>query len=165
MNPENALAAVAGVAATFVGFTGVIFAVGRFSQGNWTTPERNALGNLLMPSLLALFMALFPLALLASVESSAMIWRIANSLLALIHLPLVSSALWRAVRSELAEPIPLRFVLIPGGYVSVVASSVVALGVFSRFGAAVFTAGLVWFLVVAATQFVMLIMPPMHPKE
>jgi hypothetical protein len=164
LNPENVLGSIAGVAATFVGFTGVIFAVGRFSRGDWTIAERNALGNLLMPSLVALFMALFPLAILASVEGNPTLWRVANGGLAAIHLPLVSSALWRAIRSELAEPLPLRFVLIPGGFISVALSGLAAFGALNPISAAIFAGGLVWFLVVAATQFVILIMPKLPPK-
>ncbi len=159
MGPENILAVIAGIAATFVGFTGVIFAVGRFASGQWNIAERHALSNLLLPSLVALFTALIPLVALTAVEESTRLWRVMNGLLAIIHLPLVSSALWRALRAELAEPIPLRFVLIPVGYVSVAASAAVALGFFSAFGAAIFSAGLVWFLVIAAVQFVLLIVP------
>jgi hypothetical protein len=60
MQPESLLTAVAGVASAFIGFTGVIFAVGRFSRGDWKASERHALVNMLVPSMMALFMALFP---------------------------------------------------------------------------------------------------------
>ena len=50
MEPQSVLAIIAGVASTFIGFTGVIFAVGRSSRDGWNAAERTALLNLLMPS-------------------------------------------------------------------------------------------------------------------
>jgi hypothetical protein len=157
MQADSLLTAVAGVAAAFAGFTGVIFAVGRFSRGAWSVAERNALVNMLVPSLVALFLSLVPLVALTGIQSDASVWRASNGLLALVHLALVTSALRLALRGELVEPIPLRFVLIPGGYVSVVASALVAAGVWPQFAAMIFGAGLVWFLLIAAIQFVLLI--------
>ena len=61
MEPDGVLAIVAGVASTFIGFTGVIFAVGRSSRGGWTAAERTALLNLLMPSIVVLFLAFIPI--------------------------------------------------------------------------------------------------------
>lgn len=161
MNPEAVLAAVISVAAAFIGFTGVIFAVGRFSQGQWKLSERNALMHLLLPSMLALFLAFVPMVLLTGVESGAGagVWRASNGLLAIIHAPLVSRALWLAIRAELVEPLPLRFVLIPLGFSSVVASALVAFGFLQDCATIAFTGGLVIFLLVAAIQFVMLVIP------
>ena len=162
MNPETVLAAIISVAAAFIGFTGVIFAVGRFSQGQWTTSERNALMHLLLPSTLALFLAFVPMVLLTGVESVAGVWRASNGLLAVIHAPLVSRALWLVIRAELVEPLPLRFVLIPLGFASVIASAIVAFGFLQNFAAMAFTGGLVIFLLVAAIQFVMLVIPDVN---
>ncbi len=159
MNPETVLAAIISVAAAFIGFTGVIFAVGRFSQGQWKPSERNALLHLLLPSTLALFLAFVPMVLLTGVESGAGVWRASNGLLAVIHAPLVSRALWLAIRAELVEPLPLRFVLIPAGFISVLASAIVAVGHLQRYAVMTFTGGLVVFLFVAAIQFVMLVLP------
>jgi len=50
MQPESLLTAVAGVASAFIGFTGAIFAVGRFSKGAWKVSERHSLINVLVPS-------------------------------------------------------------------------------------------------------------------
>lgn len=159
MSPETVLTAIISVAAAFIGFTGVIFAVGRFSQGRWTPAERNALMHLLLPSMLALFLAFVPMVALTGVESGAGVWRVSNALLAVIHVPLVSRALWLAIRAELAEPLPVRFVLIPLGYASVVASALVAFGFLQAYAAVAFTGGLVIFLLVAAIQFVILVVP------
>ena len=159
MEPESVLAVIAGVASTFIGFTGVIFAVGRSSRDGWSHAERTALLNLLIPSVVVLFIAFVPIVALTGVESRELVWRGSNGLLAAIHLALVTSALRAALRSRLMEPTPLRFVLIPGGYVSGVLSALAAFGFFPRFAATIFVAGLVWSLLVAAIQFVMLIVP------
>lgn len=159
MQPESLLTAVAGVASAFIGFTGVIFAVGRFAQGAWNVSERHALTNMLVPSMVALFMAFFPMVALMGAQSEISIWRVSNGVLAAIHLVLVTSALRLALRGELVEPIPLRFLLIPGGYISVVASALAAAGVWPHLAALIFGAGLVWFLLIAAIQFVLLVTP------
>jgi hypothetical protein len=159
MDPGSVLATIAQVAAAFVGFTGVIFAVGRFSQGAWRGPERQALVHLLLPSLVALFMALSALAALTGIRNEIVVWRISNGILAVFHAPLVSHALLMSIRAEVAEPVPLRFLTIPGGYASVVLSALVAAGLLQNYAVVVFTGGLVWFLFIAAMQFVMLVLP------
>ena len=159
MEPTSVLAVVAGVASTFIGFTGVIFAVGRSSLDGWSPAERTALLNLLMPSVVVLFLAFIPIVASTGIESQGLIWRGSNGLLAAIHLTLVTSALRAALKSTLMEPVPLRFFLIPGGYASGILSALAALGYFPRFFVMIFVAGLVWSLLVAAIQFVMLIVP------
>jgi hypothetical protein len=159
LEPESVLAVIVGVAATFIGFTGVIFAVGRSSLDGWSPAERTALLNLLMPSVVVLFLAFIPIVAFTGFQSQALIWRTSNGLLAAIHLALVTSALRAAWKSTLMEPVPLRFVLIPGGYASGIISALVALGCFPRFAVMAFVAGLVWSLLVAAVQFIMLIVP------
>ena len=86
-------------------------------------------------------------------------WRVSNGILAAIHVVLVTRALRLALRRQLVEPMPLEFVLIPGGYASVVASALVAAGAWPHFAVMIFGAGLVWFLLIAAIQFVLLVTP------
>ena len=62
----------------------------------------------------------------------------------------------------MVEPVPLRFVLIPVGYLSTAMSAVAAAGMLQVYALMIFTGGLVWFLLVAAIQFVMLVMPDAH---
>jgi hypothetical protein len=159
MDPLDLLTAVAAVAATFIGFTGVIFAVGRFSQGVWKASERHALVNMLAPSLVALFLAFVPMVALTGTQADLLVWRVSNALFAAIHAILVTSALRLAVRGELVEPIPLRFILIPVGYISVAASALVAVGLLPQLAPMIYGGGLVWFLLIAAVQFVLLIVP------
>src|SRR5678815_951543 len=103
MEPESVLAVIAGVASTFIGFTGVIFAVGRSSLDGWTPTERTALLNLLMPSVVVLFLAFIPIVAFTGIQSPVLIWRTSNGLLAAIHLALVTSALRAAWKSTLME--------------------------------------------------------------
>lgn len=159
MEPQSVLAIIAGVASTFIGFTGVIFAVGRSSRDGWNAAERTALLNLLVPSVVVLFLAFIPLVAATGLHSQPLIWRESNGLLAAIHLFLVTTALRAALTSRLLEPVPIRFILIPGGYASGIISALAALGYFPQFAVMAFVAGLVWSLFVAAVQFVMLIVP------
>lgn len=158
MDQRDVLMAIAQVAATFIGFASVVFAVGRASVAGVHAPERTALIHLLLPSILVLFLAFAPVVAFAGVRSEPLVWRVANAVLGVIHLLLVSNATWVAVRSRLLEPVPLRFVLIPGGYLVVAANLAVALGWAPDLAALTYLAGLVWFLLVAAVQFVMLIL-------
>ena len=112
-----------------------------------------------MPSVVVLFLAFIPIVASTGIHSQALIWCCANACLAAIHLAVVTAALRAAWTSTLLEPVPLRFLLIPGGYASGICSAVAALGYWPRFAVMAFLAGLVWSLLVAAVQFVMLIVP------
>jgi hypothetical protein len=158
MEHRDVLMAIAQVAATFIGFASVVFAVGRASVAGVNAPERTALIHLLLPSILVLFLAFAPVVAFAGITSEAQVWRVANGVLGIIHLLLVSNATWVAVRSQLLEPVPLRFVLIPGGYLAVAANLAVTFGFLQELAVLIYLAGLVWFLLVAAVQFVMLIL-------
>jgi len=153
------LAITAQVAATFLGFTGVIFAVGRFSSGSWSVADRHALVNLLIPSLIVLFLSFIPLIVSTAIEDSPTVWRISNAVLFAVHAPLVTRVLWLSLRSQLIEPVPLRFVGLPIGFTTVVGNAAVALGLWNQFAVTAFISGLVWLLVIAAVQFVLLVMP------
>ena len=159
MDSWAVVAVIAGVASTFIGFTGVIFAVGRSSRDGWDAAERRSLLNLLVPSVVVLFLALVPIVLSTGPAEPALIWRWSNGLLGGIHLVLVTSALRAATKGLLLEPVPVRFFLIPGGYASGVFSVVAALGYLPTLLVTAFVTGLVWSLLVAAVQFVMLIVP------
>jgi hypothetical protein len=157
MVERDILMAIAQVAATFIGFAGVVFAVGRASEVGVGGPERNALKNLLVPSILVLFLAFVPLVASTGVESEGLIWRASNGLLGAIHLALVGGATRAAIRSQLLEPVPFRFFLLGGGYVAVAANVVVVLGFVPELAPMAYIGGLVWFLLVSAVQFIMLI--------
>ena len=129
-----------------------------------TMAERRALINLLAPSVVVLFLALVPLILSTGPVLPGAIWRWSNGILGVVHLALVTSALVAAVRGRLLEPVPVRFVLIPGGYLSGLFSLLAALGYLPDLLVTAYVTGLVWSLFVAAVQFVMLIVPRPTPS-
>lgn len=113
----------------------MVFAVDRSSHRGVTTAERTALLHLLLPSIAVLFLAFIPLVLSTGLGSPEPSWRLANGVLGAVHLGLIANATRAAIRSRLLEPIPLRFVLIPGGYLAVLANVAVGLGFFQGYGA------------------------------
>jgi hypothetical protein len=157
LQDRDTLMAIAQIAATFIGFAGVVFAVDRASAGGVSGPERNAIMNLLIPSIAVLFLAFVPLVASTGDAAEERIWRASNGILGAIHSVLLAGAFRAAIRSQLLEPVPLRFILLGGGSLAVVANVAVVLGFLPRFAAMVYLAGLVWFLLVSAIQFVMLI--------
>ena len=157
MENRDVLLALAGVAATFIGFAGVVFAVDRSSNQGVSDRERTALLHLLLPSIAVLFLAFVPVVLASQVGAHEPNWRLANGVLGVVHLLLIANATRAAIRSRLLEPIPLRYILIPGGYLAVAANIAVVLGYVADYAAMAYLGGLVWFLFVSAVQFVMLI--------
>lgn|SRR5689334_21203084 len=158
MDPQNVLITIAQVAATFIGFTGIIFAIGKYSQGGWSDSERAAVIHLLLPAAAALFLAFLPLVAAVGFASGPTIWRVWNGALAAVHLPMVTNAARLAFRGKLMEPIPLSYVLIPGGYIVIAMNLLVVSGFFSNLAAMIYAAGLVWFLLIASVQLGMLIL-------
>ena len=157
MDDRDTLMAIAQIAATFVGFASVVFAVSRSAAGGMSVAERTALSNLLVPASCVLFLAFVPVIAFAGFSAQPMIWRVSNGVLGVVHLTLVISATRAATRSQMLEPLPLRFVLIPGGFVAMLANFIVLFGFLQHFAAMIYVGGLVWFLLVSAIQFVMLI--------
>lgn len=157
MEHRDILMAIAQVAATFIGFAGVVFAVGRASQGGVSGPEQTALVHLLLPAIAVLFLAFLPLVAFAGFDSPSRIWRVSNGLLGGIHLLLIANATRAAMRRRLLEPLPVRVILIPGGFLAVAANLAVVLGFVQEFSTMIYIGGLVWFLLVSAVQFMMLI--------
>ena len=149
--------AIAQIAATFVGFAGVVFAVDRASASGVSGPERNAILNLLVPSIAALFLAFIPLVATAAVPNEVGIWRTANAVLGAVHAFLLAGAFRAAARGQLLEPVPLRVALLGGGSLAVLANVAVVLGFAPRFAPVAYLGGLVWFLFVSGIQFVMLV--------
>ena len=163
MDPQNLLTTIVQVAATFIGFTGIIFAIGKYSQGGWSHPERAAVLHLLLPSIAALFLAFLPLLAASAAEPGPVQWRVWNLLSALIHLPMVTNAALLKWRGQLIEPVPLSNVLVPGGYVVILANLIVVVGFLEGLSATVFAASLVWFLLISSVQLALLILT--HTRE
>ncbi len=156
MPDRDTLMGIAQIAATFIGFAGVVFAVDRSSVGGVTAQERNALMNLLVPSIAVLFLGFVPLVATSGGAGEERIWRVSNGLLGAVHAFLLSGAVRAAIRGQLLEPVPVRFLLIGGGSLAVLANAVVVFGFMPGLAPMVYIAGLVWFLLISAVQFVML---------
>ena len=157
--------ALAQIAATFVGFAGVVFAVDRASASGVSGPERNAILNLLIPSIAVLFLAFIPLIAAAAVANEAGTWRTGNAVLGAVHGGLLAGAFRAATRGQLLEPVPLRVVLLGGGSLAVLANIIVVLGFAPRFASVAYLGGLVWFLFVSGIQFVMLVVLHVRASE
>ena len=114
MANRDILMAIAQVAATFIGFAGVVFAVGRASEGGVTSPERTALIHLLIPAIAVLFLAFAPLVASAGFTSQSRIWRVSNGLLRAIHRADGEGHPGRDPVAS-AQPVPVRFIVLPGG--------------------------------------------------
>jgi len=82
---EDFLLAVAAIAISLIGFSGVVTALGRRGEGKWTTLERLQLQTLVEPSLVALFGAFSPIVVGLAVPDQEMVWRISNGILLVFH--------------------------------------------------------------------------------
>ena len=157
MESRDILMAIAGVAATFIGFASVVFAVGRASHGGLSISERNALAHLLIPASCVLFLAFLPIIIAAGFEAPLPIWRLSNGVLGIVHLMLIVNGARAAAKSQILEPLPVRAILFPGGFLSLAANFAVAFGFLQHFAAMIYLAGLLWFLLVSSVQFIMLV--------
>jgi hypothetical protein len=157
LQDRDTLMTIAQIAATFIGFAGVVFAVESASSRGVSDRERNAILNLLIPSVAVLFIAFVPLVAAAAGGHDVRIWRASNAVVGVVHSVLLTGAFRAALRNQLLEPIPVRFLLLGGGSLAVLANAVVVLGFFPQLAATAFLAGLVWFLFVSAVQFLMFI--------
>lgn len=161
----SAVGVIAQVAVTFLGFTGVVFAVKTGAFDSWDDKERNALVHLLAPTIIVLFLAFVPMLTSLATTDEEIVWRIANAVLFVVHAPLVSRVLWLSITSRLVEPLPMRVIGLPIGFSTIAGNLVVALGFGAQFAPFAFTIGLVWLLVIATIQFVMLVTPKGKPPR
>jgi hypothetical protein len=158
MDSQNLLTTIVQVAATFIGFTGIIFAIGKYSQGGWNDAERAAVLHLLLPSIAALFLAFLPILAASGIEAGPGQWRLWNLLSALVHLPMVTNAARLKWRGQLIEPVPISNVLVPGGNAVILTNFIVVAGVLQRLSVTIFAASLVWFLLISSVQLALLIL-------
>lgn len=78
---EDVLMAMAGLSVALIGFSGVVSALGRRGQGQWTPVEMLQLRTLLEPGLNTLFGAFVPIVLALVISDEALLWRVANGVL------------------------------------------------------------------------------------
>ena len=145
------------VAATLAGFIGVVFVLGRRSEGHLTARESSALFHLLFTALGALFFSLVTPLFLGSTVDENVVWRVANGASGLYHLLGVGRASLEALRGHFGVPKAFTWMLFSGSYTLIPANFATAAGYFPEVAPIVFMLGLIWFLVVTAVTFVSLL--------
>jgi hypothetical protein len=156
---EGLLQTLAELFIALLGFTGIVAAVGRRSQGEWDPIERVRLESLLSAGGGGVVLALAPLVAASAGMAEALIWRTGNGVGALVHLlgaarlmVQIGPAHWLDPGAErittVASPIPAALVL---------AQLAAALGFFPNLGPFVYLATLLWVLIVGLLQFVLLL--------
>lgn len=81
---------LAAVSVTLIGFSGVVTALGRKSDEQWSKSHAIQLFALVAPSIVTLFSVFVPVSLQLITENSDLIWRASNGLCFLGHLLAVS---------------------------------------------------------------------------
>lgn len=157
LHGAEALSAIAEVGLGLTGFTGILVALGR-SPEVYSRPEVLRLLLLLVSSLGAVFLALFPLALHECGIGEPLCWRLSSALLAFFTAVSLAS-LGHQIQRHRAEFGRLFsatvFRVVAGGSLAAVAAQIAnlaGLGALPRAGPFLF--GLLWLLFVASIQFI-----------
>ena len=156
MQGGEALSTIAEVGLGLAGFTGILVALGR-SRAAFSRPEVLRLLLLLVSSLGAVFLALFPFALYESGVGDSACWRLSSVILAAftsISLAYLGYQIQR-YRGEFGELFSSTvFAIVATGSLAIFVlqlSNAVGLGAPPRSGPYVF--GLLWLLFIASLQF------------
>ena len=152
---EILLQTVGTVAVSFVGFSGIVAVVGREGTGAWSPAERLQFRTLVEPSLIALFGSLLPGLFQLAFQSEAVVWRLSNGVLALLGL--AGSAAF-IVRSRSASTTTGQWILLILSLLGIGAVLLAALGALTQYEL-IFVVSLVFALVVAAYNFLLLLFP------
>ena len=158
MDSYDILQTIAEVAVTIVGFTGVVFAIGRYSNAGTTATQRMGIVHLLIPASLSMFLALLPLVLLYAVEDSAELWRYLNLLIGVIHVGGITDATRRIIRGQALDPIKLQVALLFVAYLLIITNLAIAFGYLAHLATAVYIGSICWLMFISVLQFVLLIL-------
>jgi hypothetical protein len=151
------LQTIAEVAATLAGFSGVVFILGRRSEGRLSAKERSGLFHLLFTACSALVLALALAAAVVVADGSQAAWRAASGLLGALCLFGSVRAAVEEVRGEHGLSRVVAWLLPAGGSVLGLACILVALGSFTDLAPAACLACLIWYLVVSVSYFISLL--------
>ena len=162
MDEPQALSTLAEVAATFIGFTGVVFAVLSFAGDGIRESEKGAIVHLVLPSVAALIFSLLPLILIPNFGGTIELWRACNLALGLVHLGLLSHGVRSFFKQKILGSLLGIAVLTGFGLSSISANLLVTYGLFQDFAVSIYLAGLLWLLIVSATQFILLFFGRAH---
>ena len=83
---EDFLLGIASISIALIGFSGVVIALGRRGQGEWTPSEMLQLRTLVEPSIVSLLGAFVPILLGLLTLNSDLLWRTSNTILVVLHL-------------------------------------------------------------------------------
>lgn len=160
---SETLRTLAEVAVALTGFTGIVAVLGRRAGGEWSPLELLRLRMLLDTSLGVLFASLLPVLLLTLHPSRESLWRVSNSLQFLLHLGGAVVLYLRVSRLEASQWPPeerwLTAVFAPISTVLLAAQAGAVLGRLPGYESFVYLLGLMYFLVLAALHFVLLLVP------
>ena len=81
----DTLHTLAQIATALIGFSGIVLVFGERTSSKLTAEESLRLYALLAPSVTALFCSFVPILLSAVVDNHAVVWRISNGVLGLLH--------------------------------------------------------------------------------
>ena len=151
---EILLQTVGTVAVGFAGFSGIVAVVRREGR-DWAPAERLQHRTLVEPSLIALFGSLLPGLFQLAFQSEAVVWRLSNGVLALLGL--AGSAAF-IVRSRSASTTTGQWILLILSFLGIGAVLLAALGALTQYEL-IFVVSLVFALVVAAYNFLLLLFP------
>ncbi len=158
------LLAIAGVAATFAGFSGVVAAFGRRTDGKWLPEERFRLTNMLITSLGACLFAFVPLTEeLLHVPETAL-WTTSSTLLGAFCAVYVLYAMPHRKRLDWFRPglLPVwaTAVFVLSLCSGAVLQALNAVAILVERGGGPYVAGLLLLLVAAGLQFAFLVLAP-----
>lgn len=159
MTTSGALATIAQVAITLLGFTGVVAVLGRRARGVWTGLEIATFRTLLEASATALFASFLPGVLTLAMASDLAPWRIANLVLGAVHLAFFIAFFWR-IRGFATSPTLVQKLLTPTGPLIIGAHFLTAAGIIPG-AELIFLLGLLQQLFVGIETFVVLLLHAM----
>ena len=161
---EAVLYALAGVAVTFAGFSGVVVVLPLRNTHSWSPKETLMLRLLIGDSLVVLFLALLPVPLSLATWSPDAIWSFCSALLgswflAGDFLAVRGEVRDRAVKQVDTNPLsaPIRYGIYLVALVMGVVLWLSVLGILAPAGQALYVVGLMVLLAIAAVEFVFFI--------
>jgi hypothetical protein len=145
---------IAEIAATFVGFAGIIVAINSSRPGSDSLAQQSkrTLPGIFWPCLSAIFFAFLPELIFGGVPAGATEWRIACGVFGLIHLP--QSLLPILLATNVANLDRGARWLIVLSQPAVWLAIAVALGFLVDYAYQIYLFGLIWYLVVAMNSFI-----------
>lgn len=156
---QDLLYIIAEVSVTLAGFSGVVFILGRRSEGKFSIKEKNGLFHLLFTTCGTMLVALIVAACLEFAVSEETAWRIGCVLIALFVLAGASRAIAEERRGKHSLPKPLSWPLPIIALILALANLLAGLGIWSTNAAILWTTLSIYLLFVSVCYFASLLVP------